>query len=58
MMKVKYVGQVRDRLSESIWETSEYETYREAHEAAERLDNKLLSDGRGDINVYSFFSCK
>ena len=49
---MKYKGIVRDRLKElETRETRQYETYLEAHKAAERLCNKHFTGDRGEVDV-------
>ncbi len=49
---MKYKGIVRDRLQElDTRVTRQYETYQEAHKAAERLCNKHFTGDRGEVDV-------
>jgi len=49
---MKYQGIARDRLNESETRgTRQYETYQEAHKAAERLCNKHFTGDRGEVDV-------
>jgi len=49
---MKYKGVARDRLGElKTRETRQYETYLEAHQAAERLCSKYFTGDRGEVDV-------
>lgn len=50
-MNMKYVGVVKDRLKGvEAKRTKKYNTYREAHDAAERLCKRTMGE-RGTIDV-------
>lgn len=52
MPQLKYRGYVKDRLNSlETRKTKFYDTYLEAHEAAEKLSKKHFSGERGTIDV-------
>lgn len=46
----KYVGIVKDQLNQETRKTKGYDTYKEAHDAAERLCKRTIGS-RGTISV-------
>ncbi len=51
-MKKKYRGIITDRMNElKVKKTRYYNTYKEAHSAAEKLSRKYFVGERGEINI-------